>query len=154
MSTQNVYETLQTLEISLPEARPPVGAYVPFVQAGPFLYFSGHVAKKNGKPWVGRLDAGADLDQGRAAARSVVIDLLGTAHAALGDLNRIRRIVKLTVLVNSSPDFTEQHLVANGASELLAQVFGDRGQHARSAFGAAQIPFGSMVEIDLVAEIE
>jgi enamine deaminase RidA (YjgF/YER057c/UK114 family) len=78
---------------------------------------------------------------------------MGTLHAAAGDLNKISRIVKLLVLVNSTPQFTEQHLVANGASELLVQVFGDRGPHARSAFGVAQIPFGSCVEIELIAEL-
>jgi len=83
----------------------------------------------------------------------VAIDLLGTLHAAAGDLNRIRRIVKLMVLVNSAPTFTEQHLVANGASDLFAQVFGERGLHARSAYGVAQIPLGSCVEIEMIAEI-
>ena len=78
---------------------------------------------------------------------------MGTLHAAVGDLDRITRIVKLMVLVNSAPTFTEQHLVANGASELLVQVFGDRGPHARSAFGVAQIPLGACVEIELIAEV-
>jgi enamine deaminase RidA (YjgF/YER057c/UK114 family) len=84
----------------------------------------------------------------------VAIDLLGTLHGALGDLEKVRRILKLLVLVNSDPSFTEQHLVANGASELLVEVFGDEGKHARAAFGVPQIPFGSCVEIDLVAEVE
>jgi enamine deaminase RidA (YjgF/YER057c/UK114 family) len=87
------------------------------------------------------------------AARGIAIDLMGTLHAAVGDLEKIVRIVKLMVLVNSSSTFTEQHIVANGASELLKEVFGERGAHARSAFGVAQIPFGSCVEIELLAEL-
>ena len=79
--------------------------------------------------------------------------MIGTLNLAVGDLNKIKRIVKLMALVNSAPTFTEQHLVANGASELLAEVFGESGMHARSAFGAAQVPFGSCVEIDLIAEV-
>jgi len=90
-------------------------------------------------------------EQGKQAARSLAIDLMGTLHAAVGDLNQIKRIVKLMVLVNSTPTFTEQHLVANGASELFEEVFGDTGMHVRSAFGVAQVPFGSCVEIDLIA---
>ena len=86
--------------------------------------------------------------------RAVAIDLMGTLHAAVGDLNKVRRIVKLMSLVNSAPDFTEQHLVTNGASELIGEVFGERGAHARSAFGVAQIPLGCCVEIELIAEVE
>jgi len=91
--------------------------------------------------------------EGQAAARAIAIDLMGTLHAAVGDLNRVTRIVKLMSLVNSTGDFTEQHLVTNGASELLGQVFGDKGAHARSAFGVAQIPLGACVEIELIAEL-
>ena len=154
MPTPNVYETLRSLEIALPEATKPVGTFVPFVRTGSLLYLSGHIAKKNGQPWAGRSGAGSTLEQGRAAARAVALDLLGTMHGALGDLNRVLRLVKLLVLVNSSPEFTEQHLVANGASELLVQVLGERGLHARSAVGVAQLPFGSFVEIELIAEVE
>lgn len=150
--TVPVYERLSALNIVLPELTPPVAAFLPFVRSGDLLYLSGHIAKIHGKPWVGRLGENLTAAQGREAARSVAIDLLGTLHAAAGDLNRIARIVKLTVLVNSTPAFTEQHLVANGASELLAQIFAERGTHARAAFGVAQIPFGSCVEIELVAE--
>ena len=93
-------------------------------------------------------------EQGQAAARAVAIDLMATLHAATGgDLNRVQRIVKLMSLVNSTSDFTEQHLVTNGASELLGEVFGDKGKHARSAFGVAQIPLGACVEIELIAEL-
>jgi enamine deaminase RidA (YjgF/YER057c/UK114 family) len=102
---------------------------------------------------VGQLGAGLTTAEGQAAARAIAIELMGTLHAAVGNLDRIGRIVKLMVLVNSTPTFTEQHLVANGASELLVEVFGDRGPHARSAFGVAQIPRGACVEIELVAEV-
>jgi enamine deaminase RidA (YjgF/YER057c/UK114 family) len=92
-------------------------------------------------------------EEGKAAARAIAIDLMGTLHAAVGDLNRVTRIVKLMSLVNSTGDFTEQHLVTNGASELIGQVFADKGAHARSAFGVAQIPMGACVEIELIAEL-
>jgi enamine deaminase RidA (YjgF/YER057c/UK114 family) len=150
----SAYETLKALNISLPAVTAPVAAFVPFVQSGKLLFVSGNIAKKDGKPWVGKLGDGISTQQGKEAARSIAIDLLATLDAATGDLDRIKRIVKLLVLVNSSPGFTEQHLVANGASELLGEVFGERGKHARAAFGVAQIPFGSCVEIDLIAELE
>lgn len=150
----SVYEKLKALNISLPEVTQPVAAFVPFVRSGKLLFVSGHIAKIDGKPWVGQLGRELSTEQGKDAARQVAIDLLGTLHGALGDLEKVRRILKLLVLVNSDPSFTEQHLVANGASELLVEVFGDEGKHARAAFGVAQIPFGSCVEIDLVAEVE
>jgi enamine deaminase RidA (YjgF/YER057c/UK114 family) len=150
----STYETLKALNISLPAVTAPVAAFVPFVRSGNLLFLSGHIAKKDGKPWVGQLGDGLSTQQGQEAARSIAIDLLATLNAATGDLDRIKRIVKLLVLVNSSSRFTEQHLVANGASELFGQVFGERGKHARAAFGVAQIPFGSCVEIDLIAELE
>src|SRR5712691_9816834 len=120
-TTVGIYEKLSALDITLPPASPPAGAYLPFVQIGSFVYVSGHIARRNGKPWVGRLGAGVEVPEGRAAARAVAIDLLGTLHAAAGSLEQVRRIVKLMVLVNSAPDFTEQPLVANGASELLVE---------------------------------
>ena len=147
------YETLESLGISLPPLTPPVAAFVPWVRCGDLLFVSGHIAKKDGAPWRGQLGVTLTTDEGQQAARLTAIDLMGTLHAACGDLRRVRQIVKLVVLVNSSPAFVEQHLVANGASELLQAVFGDRGRHARAAFGVAQIPYGSCVEIDLVAEL-
>lgn len=150
----SVYEKLKALNISLPEMTQPVAAFVPFVRSGNLLFVSGHIAKIDGKPWVGRLGRELSTEQGKEAARGVAIDLLGTLHGALGDLENVRRILKLLVLVNSDPSFTEQHLVANGASELLVEIFGEEGKHARAAFGVAQIPFGSCLEIDLVAEVE
>jgi len=149
----SVYERLKDLGIALPELARPGAVYVPFVRTGNLVYVSGHIARKEGKPWVGQLGAGLATEEGKAAARTIAVELMGTLHAAVGDLDRIARIVKLMVLVNSAPTFTEQHLVANGASELLVQVFGDRGPHARSAFGVAQIPLGACVEIELIAEV-
>jgi enamine deaminase RidA (YjgF/YER057c/UK114 family) len=149
----SVYEKLRALSISLPQLTPPVAAYVPFVRSGNQLFLSGHIAKQDGKPWRGQLGTDVTTEQGKVAARGIAIDLMGTLHAAAGDLNKVARIVKLMVLVNSSPAYTEQHIVANGASELFREVFGERGSHARSAFGVAQIPFGSCIEIELIAEV-
>jgi enamine deaminase RidA (YjgF/YER057c/UK114 family) len=148
-----IYERLRALGISIPEVMPPVAAYVPFVRSGNLLFLSGHIAKKDGKPWRGQLGADVTTEEGREAARSVAIALIGTLHAATGDLYKIARIVKLMVLVNSTATYTEQHIVANGASELLKDVFGERGAHARSAFGAGQIPLEACVEIEMIAEI-
>ena len=150
----SVYDKLKALNITLPPVSTPAAAYVPFAQTGNLVFLSGHIARKDGKPWVGKLGAGIDTEEGKLAARAIAIDLLGTLQAACGDLNRVTRIVKLMSLVNSSPDFTEQHLVTNGASQLMADVFGTKGAHARSAFGVAQIPFGACVEIEMVAELE
>jgi len=150
----SVYQKLKALGITLPELARPGAVYVPFVRTGNLVYVSGHIARKDGgEPWVGQLGAGLTTAEGQAAARAIAIELMGTLQAAVGDLDRIVRIVKLMTLVNSAPTFTEQHLVANGASELLVQVFGERGPHARSAFGVAQIPRGACVEIELIAEV-
>jgi len=149
----NVYETLKSLNIQLPPVAVPAAAYVPFVQTGNLVFLSGHIAKKDGKPWMGQLGKTMDTAEGQQAARAVAIDLLGTLHAAVGDLNKVKRIVKVMSLVNSTAEFTEQHLVTNGCSELLGQVFGTAGAHARSAFGVAQLPLGACVEIELIAEI-
>lgn len=148
----SVYERLSALEIALPQVTAPVAAFVPFVRAGSLVYLSGHIAKKDGKPWSGKLGEQISTAQGKEAARGIAVELLATLQAAVGDLNQVKRIVKLLVLVNSAPHFTEQHLVANGASELFQEVFGEGGAHARSAFGVAQIPFGACVEIELIAE--
>jgi enamine deaminase RidA (YjgF/YER057c/UK114 family) len=150
----SIYDKLAELQITLPPVAVPAAAYVPFVQTGNLVFLSGHIARKDGKPWVGQLGKDTSTEEGKAAARAIAIDLLGTLHAAVGDLNRVKRIVKVMSLVNSTPDFTEQHLVTNGASELFGQVFGPQvGAHARSAFGVAQIPLGACVEIELIAEI-
>jgi enamine deaminase RidA (YjgF/YER057c/UK114 family) len=151
----SVAARLQALGIELPPLAIPVAAYVPFVQTGNLVFLSGHIAKKDGKPWVGQLGLTMATEEGKAAARAIAIDLIGTLKAAVGDLDRVSRIVKLTSLVNSAPTFTEHHVVTNGCSELFAEVFGPEiGAHARAAFGVAQIPLGACVEIDLVAEIK
>jgi enamine deaminase RidA (YjgF/YER057c/UK114 family) len=150
----SIYKKLSDLKITLPDLAPPVAAFVPYLRIGNLIFLSGHIAKIDGKPWTGQLGADVTTAQGKKAARGVAIDLIGTLHAAVGDLNKIGRIVKLMVLVNSTPLFTEQHLVANGASELFEEVFGDKGKHVRSAFGVAQVPFGSCVEIELIAEVD
>lgn len=146
-------EKLQSLGITLPPVGVPAAAYVPYVRTGSLVFVSGHIAKRDGKPWVGQLGRDVDTATGQQAARAVAIDLMGTLAAAAGGLDRVVRIVKVMSLVNSAPTFTEHHLVTNGCSELLAEVFGERGAHARSAFGVAQIPFGACVEIELVAEV-
>ena len=149
-----VQARLQELGIVLPPVSVPAAAYVPFVRTGNLVFLSGHIARKDGKPWVGQLGLNLNTEEGKAAARAIAIDLLGTLQAAVGDLSKVKRIVKLMSLVNSTPTFTEQHLVTNGCSELMAQVFGPEvGAHARSAFGVAQIPMGACVEIELIAEV-
>jgi enamine deaminase RidA (YjgF/YER057c/UK114 family) len=153
MAQANVYDKLKELGIELPTAGAPAAAYVMAAQSGNTVYLSGHIAKKDGKPWVGKLGDTLATEEGKAAALSIAIDLLATLHAHVGDLNRVTRIVKVMSLVNSTLSFTEQHLVTNGASELFADVFGERGKHARSAFGVAQIPLGACVEIELIAEV-
>jgi enamine deaminase RidA (YjgF/YER057c/UK114 family) len=153
-ATMSVYDRLTALGITLPPIAIPAAAYVPFVRTGNLVMLSGHIAKKEGKPWVGQLGLNMQTDEGKAAARSIAIDLMGTLHAAVGDLNQVKRIVKLMSLVNSTSTFTEQHLVTNGASELFGEVFGPAvGAHARSAFGVAQIPMGACVEIEMIAEV-
>jgi len=154
MTTTSVYDRLQALGITLPPVAVPAAAYLPFVQTGNLVFLSGHIAKKDGKPWVGQLGKTMGTEEGKSAARAIAIDLMGTLHAAVGDLGKIKRIVKLVSLVNSTADFTEHHLVTNGASDLFGEVFGAAGAHARAAFGVAQIPLGACVEIELVAEVE
>ncbi len=152
--TTNIYERLTELGITLPPIAVPAAAYVPFVRSGNLIFVSGHIARREGKAWVGQLGRDMVTATAKHAARGIAIDLLGTLHAATGDLNSIERIVKVMSRVNSTPEFTEQHLVTNGCSELLAEVFGERGAHARSAFGVAQIPMGACVEIELIAQVK
>ena len=147
-------DRLQTLGITLPPVAVPAAAYVPFVRSGNLVFISGHIAKKDGNAWVGQLGLTTNTEEGKAAARAIAIDLMGTLQAAVGDLARVKRIVKVLSLVNSTPTFTEHHLVTNGCSELLCAVFGPEvGAHARSAFGVAQLPMGACVEIELIAEV-
>jgi enamine deaminase RidA (YjgF/YER057c/UK114 family) len=152
-ASSSIAERLKALGIELPPLAIPAAAYLPFVRTGNLVFVSGHIAKRDGKPWVGQLGADVDTATGKLAARAVGIDLLGTLQAAVGDLARVERIVKVMSLVNSTPTYTEQHLVTNGCSELLVEVLGPAGQHARSAFGVAQIPLGACVEIELIAQV-
>ena len=152
-----VYKKLEELGITLPPVATPAAAYVPFVVSDSHIYLSGHIAKKEGKVWVGQLGLTMQTPEGADAAVAVAIDLLGTLHAACQsvgkDLKHITQIVKVMSLVNSTPTFTEHHLVTNGCSELIGKVFGASGAHARSAFGVAQLPMGACVEIELIARI-
>lgn len=153
MSTNMIHDRLKSLGIELPQVGAPAAAYVMAATSGNTIYLSGHIAKRDGKPWVGKLGMDMDTETGKSAARSIAIDLMATLQNHLGSLDKVKRIVKVMGLVNSTDTFTEQHLVVNGCSELLLEVFGDAGKHARSAFGVAQIPLGACVEIELIAEI-
>jgi len=149
-----ITERLQALGITLPPVSVPAAAYMPFARTGKLVFISGHIARRDGKPLVGQLGTDMDTEAGKAAARAVAIDLMGTLQAAAGDLATVTRIVKVLSLVNSAPTYTEHHLVTNGCSELLAAVFGPEvGAHARSAFGVAQLPMGACLEIELIAEV-
>ena len=154
----SVNERLKALQITLPDVPVPAVAgydavFVPFVRTGNLVYLSGRLAKKEGKPWSGKVGERITTLEGKQAARDIAIELLATLQSALGDLDKIKRIVRLLVMVNSTANFTEQHVVANGASELFLEIFGERGAHARSTFGSAQIPFGACVEIEMIVEV-
>jgi enamine deaminase RidA (YjgF/YER057c/UK114 family) len=151
----SIAQRLQSLSITLPPVATPAAAYVPYVRSGNLVFISGHIAKQDGQSWVGQLGGTLTTADGQRAARAVAIDLLGTLQAAAGgDLERVKRIVKVLSLVNSTAGYTEQHLVTNGCSELLVAVLGAQvGAHARSAFGVAQLPLGACVEIELTAEL-
>ena len=151
-ASDSVYDHLARLGINLPPVAAPAAAYVPFVRSGNLVFLSGHIAKRDGKVWIGQLGRDTDTATGKLAARAVAIDLLGTLHAAVGDLDKVERIVRITSLVNSTPEYTEHHLVTNGCSELIGEVFAERGAHARSAYGVAQLPLGACVEIELIAQ--
>ena len=149
----NISARLKALGIDLPPPGPPAAAYVMAASAGNMVFLSGHIARRDGKPWAGKLGQDMDTETGKSAARAIGIDLIATLQNHVGSLDKIKRIVKVMGLVNSTDQYTDQHLVINGCSELLVEVFGDAGKHARSAFGVAQIPLGACVEIELIAEI-
>lgn len=145
---------LGELGITLPTPAAPAANYVPFVRTGNLLFVSGQIpVGPAGIEHVGRLGAGTDVDTGRAAARLCAINLIAQVKAAIGDLDRVVRVVKLTGFVNSNLDFTDQPKVVNGASDLMVEVFGERGRHSRSAVGAAGLPFGVAVEVEGIFEI-
>ena len=146
-----IAQRLSELTLTLPEAAAPVAAYVPTVLAGGLLHVSGQLPfREGGELILGRLGAGVSVDEGKEAARRCATMLLAQVKAALGSLDRVERVVKLGVFVNSTADFTEQPQVANGASELMEQVFGETGRHARSAVGVPTLPRGVAVEIDAI----
>lgn len=145
---------LAELGITLPEAPAPAANYTPFVQAGDLLFVSGQIPLQDGAMVVGKLGADADLEAGRAAARLCALALIAQAKAAAGgDLDRVARVVKLTGFVNATPEFGQQPQVINAASDLLAEVFGEKGVHSRSAVGAGSLPFGVMVEIEAIFQL-
>ena len=137
----------------LPEAPSPAAGYVGWVRAGNLVLTAGQVAVRDGALIAtGRLGQEIDVPTGQACARQCALNVLAQVRAALGDLDRVNRVLKLTVFVASTADFTEQHVVADGASELLAEVFGDVGRHARSAVGVSALPTGSPVEVEAIVE--
>jgi enamine deaminase RidA (YjgF/YER057c/UK114 family) len=149
-----LYSRLKSLGITLPKPQAPAASYVMASHVKHVVYLSGHIAKKEGKVWVGQLGKDMTTAEGALAARSVAIDLLATLENYIGDLNLVRKIVRVTSLVNSTPDFTEHHLVTNGCSDLLLEIFDEEGKHARSAFGVAQLPLGACVEIEMIVEVD
>lgn len=149
----DVHARLAELGLTLPEAAAPVAAYVPTVEAGGLLHISGQLPFKDGAVMTGRLGEDRDLAYGQEAAQRCGLMLAAQIDKALGGFDRVVRIVKLGVFVNSTPDFTDQPLVANGASELMEQLFGEAGRHARSAVGVAALPRGAAVEIDAIVAI-
>jgi enamine deaminase RidA (YjgF/YER057c/UK114 family) len=144
---------LVELGITLPEPAAPVAAYVPVVIAGGLAHVSGQLPFVGGQLVTGRLGEDVSLEDGTAAARACGLMLLAQVRAALGSLDQVTRVVKLGAFVNSTGDFTDQPKVANGASELMAEVFGDAGRHARSAVGVPVLPLGAAVEVDAIFEV-
>lgn len=149
----NIEQRLRQMGIELPEVATPAANYLPFVQSGKLLMTSGQLPLQAGKlVATGLLGRDLDTSAGQEAARICAINVLAATKAALGDLEEIRRTVKITVFVASAPGFAEQHLVANGASDLLAEALGERGRHARSAVGVAMLPLNAPVEIEAIIE--
>jgi enamine deaminase RidA (YjgF/YER057c/UK114 family) len=147
-------ERLQELGVSLPAPAVPVAAYVPCVRTGNLVYVSGQVPSVDGKPThLGHLGDDVDLEDGRAAARTCAVNVLAALKAELGELSRVRRVVKVTGFVASTPDFTDHPKVINAASELFGDVFGDAGRHARAAIGVVALPLGVPVEVEAIVEV-
>jgi enamine deaminase RidA (YjgF/YER057c/UK114 family) len=150
----DVRARLKERGLELPPAVAPIASFVPWSRVGAVVHLSGHIARRDGKPWTGKLGRDVGVPEGQDAARAAVLEALGTLGQALeGDWNRLRRIVRIAVFVNVDPVFTESHVVANGASDLLVDVFGQAGEHARTTVGVAQLPLGACVEVELVAEL-
>jgi enamine deaminase RidA (YjgF/YER057c/UK114 family) len=148
-------ERLRELGVSLPAPAVPVAAYVPCVRTGNLVYVSGQVPSVDGKPsHLGHLGGDVDVEDGRAAARICAVNVLAALKAELGELSRVRRVVKVTGFVASTPDFTDHPKVVNAASELFGDAFGDAGRHARAAVGVAALPLGVPVEVEAIVEVE
>ncbi|RWO24996.1 MAG: RidA family protein [Mesorhizobium sp.] len=153
--SETIEKRLSDLGVTLPVAAAPAANYVPCCRSGNLLFIAGQLPLKQGKLQAsGLLGRDVDIATGQEAAKYCAINILAQAKAALGDLEKIRRVVKITVFVASAPDFFEQHLVANGASDLLVAVLGDPGKHARAAVGAASLPLNAAVEIEAIFEVE
>lgn len=148
-----IKQRIEQLGLALPPVSPSAGAYLSAVQTGNLVFVSGHIARKEGKVWQGRLGDNLSIEDGQSAARLCVLDIFSTLQDFLGDLDKIQRVVKLMSLVNATPAFTEPHLVTNGASELISAIFGEAGAHARSAFCVTQLPMGACVEIELIVAV-
>lgn len=152
--TQVPEERLRELELELPEPPPAKANYIGLHRVGSLVFTSGHGPFDDGElVFIGKLGSDLDVATGQLSARLVMLNVLATLKREIGELDRVKRVVKLLVLVNSEPDFTEQHLVANGASDLLVDIFGERGRHARSAVGMVSLPFGISVEIEAIFEV-
>ncbi|WP_029002340.1 RidA family protein [Azorhizobium doebereinerae] len=152
--SQTIEQKLAELGITLPTPNAPLANYVPAVRTGNLLFISGQVSiDAAGKIATGKLGAGIDIDAGRAAARLCAINLMAQMKVALGDLEKVVRVVKLVGFVNSAPDFVDQPKVVNGCSDLFVEVFGDKGRHARSAVGIAALPFDAAVEVEAIVEV-
>ncbi len=151
--TDRIDRALQELGLTLPKAAAPIAAYVPVVEAGGLLHVSGQLPFKDGAVITGRLGDGVSIEDGQAAAQACALMVVAQVKAHLGNLQRVTRVVKLGVFVNSTADFTDHPKVANGASELMARLFGDAGKHARAAVGVAALPLGAAVEVDAIVEV-
>ncbi len=152
--SDTIQKRLDALGVTLPAAAAPAANYVPYAQSGKLMMTAGQLPLEAGKLVTGLLGRDLDTEAGKKAARLCAINILAQIQAATGDLEQIARIVKITVFVASAPDFTEQHLVANGASDFLAEALGERGKHARSAVGVAVLPLNAAVEIEAIAELK
>jgi len=151
----NVEARLKAMGIELPAAAAPVGAYVPAVRAGDLIFTAGQLPMMDGKLLTaGKVPTDVPLDAAQAAARQACLNALAAVRAEVGSLDAVARVVRLNVFVNSAPGFTEQAKVANGASELLAEIFGAAGKHTRCAIGAAELPLNAPVELDMIVWTE
>jgi enamine deaminase RidA (YjgF/YER057c/UK114 family) len=151
--TDRIDRALQELGLTLPQAAAPIAAYVPVVEAGGLLHVSGQLPFRDGAVITGRLGDGVSVEDGQVAAQACALMVVAQVKAHLGNLQRVTRVVKLGVFVNSTADFTDHPKVANGASELMVKLFGDAGKHARAAVGVAALPLGAAVEVDAIVEV-